>query len=157
MPKLRPIEPDAITSLPVQVVEDASFRCTPVQLVASFKSDEDWKDWFNLKVTRTTTGAYREGFTRTVKAGPMVLHEVFTEWTEPNEMSFYVDRTNNPLLKAFAEHYLVTETATGCTFRWQIGMEFTRAGQLVAPLFKAAMARSARRGFPKLEALALKR
>lgn len=157
MPKLRPVPTNAIQSLPVQVVESASFRCTPDQLFASFKRDSDWKEWFNLKVTRTTPGEYREGFTRTVQTGPMVLQEVFTLWDEPKEMAFYVERTNNPLLTAFAEHYTVTETKDGCTFQWRIGMEFTTVGRLIAPVFKAGMSKAARRGFPKLEACALRK
>ena len=157
MPTLRPIQPAATKSLPVQVFEQASFRCTPAQLFASFKRDEDWNEWFDLKVTRNTEGDYREGFTRKVKSGPMVLHEVFTHWDEPNEMAFYVERTNNPFLTAFAEQYTVTETATGCTFQWRIGMEFTFVGRLLGPVFKLALSRAARQGFPKLEAVALRR
>ena len=106
---MRKVEPDQIDELPVQVVEEGSFGCTPEELFASFERDEDWKEWLGINVERTTEGPYCPGFTRTVRTTTITLHEVFTVWSAPAEIFFYVERSNNPFLTAFAERYTVTE------------------------------------------------
>lgn len=154
MPKLRVVPPDEIERLRVQVVEEVELGCTPAELFASFQRDEDWEAWLDLEVKRTTEGPYREGFTRTVVGGSLVLDEVFHLWSPDHEMAFYVEHTNNPFLTAFAERYTVTPSASGCVLRWRIGMDFNLVGRLIAPLFKRALTKLARRGFPKLDRVA---
>ena len=154
MGKMRVVQDEELTTLPIQIVESAAFRCTPAQLFASFERDEDWKQWLDIKVTRTTEGPYRVGFTRTVRGGPLTLDEVFTVWSPNRAMAFYMERSNNPLIRAFAERWTVTETPTGCTLEWRVGIEMHWAGRLLGPVLKLALTRSARRGFPKLEQLA---
>lgn len=152
---MRKVEPDQIGALPVQIVEEGTFACTPEELFASFERDEDWKEWVGIDVERTTEGPYRPGFTRTVRTTTIRLDEVFTIWSAPDEIAFYVEGSSNPFLTAFAERYTVTATESGCRLRWQIGFEFSRiAGLVAAPVMKAALTRMARQGFPKLEAAA---
>jgi hypothetical protein len=155
MPTLTVVSPNDTASLPVQLVLDHSFACTPAQLFASFQRADDWKVWLDLDVSPMTEGPYREGYTRKAKSGPLTLEEHFTVWEPNRTMAFYVERSNHPFMTAFAEHYAVTPTPTGCSLSWRIGMAFRRFDLLSGPLVKRSLRSAATTGFPKLEALAL--
>ena len=58
MAKMRAVAPDELGALPIQIHERVELRCTSSQLFASFTRDEDWKQWLDLSVERTSEGDF---------------------------------------------------------------------------------------------------
>lgn len=149
-----PVSPPQLEGLPVQMKETVTLRCTPEQLFASFARAEDWQQWLDLNVEWTSPEPFGPGTTRTVRSGPLVADETFTEWEPGSQMSFYFSRSSVPLFRQFAESYTVRPRPEGCTLTWQVGIRPTLLGRLIAPLVIMKLRSGLRRGASTLEALA---
>ncbi len=79
-------------------------------------SDVSWTSErpFGVDTTRTAT----------VLHGLIVLRERFFRWEEGRRHSFEVLETNNPMIRRFAEDYLVEPAGEdACRFTWTVAVE----------------------------------
>jgi Polyketide cyclase / dehydrase and lipid transport len=68
-------------------------------------------------------GVGTKRFAKSLK-GLVNLDEFFFRWEEGRQMSFYVERTNSPLFRRFAEDYLVAPVdAASSTSTWTVAVE----------------------------------
>jgi Polyketide cyclase / dehydrase and lipid transport len=78
----------------------------------------------------------------------MTLREKFFIWDEGNRYSFYVAEANRPLIRRFAEDYVVEARAGGTRFTWTIALEpqprYKRIVDLGRPVNKLAFGQLAR-------------
>jgi hypothetical protein len=144
-------------------VQDARFFDeAPVRLVGQFAiarpAEAVWADltgedplaWCRIidRITWTSPRPFGVGTTREVVAlkGLNVFQERFFRWEEGRRKSFTVVKASAPLVRAFAEDYLVEPAADGasCTFTWTVAYEPSLAGRpgdpvnrrLLSSLFK---------------------
>lgn len=133
-------------------VEDVRFFDeAPVRLSAALAIDRPaaavWSDltgeaplaWCRIldRVTWTSERPFGVGTTREVVAlrGLNVFRERFIRWEEGRRKSFTVVQASAPLVRAFAEDYLVEPTGEGsCTFTWTIAYEPSAAGRPGEPV-----------------------
>ncbi|MCB9755580.1 MAG: alpha/beta hydrolase fold domain-containing protein [Myxococcales bacterium] len=150
----RPVRPDELDDLPVQLRQRAALRCTPDQLFESFARAEDWRAWLRLEVEWTSDPPFGSGSTRTARARGLVAEEVFTEWVHGERMSFYFRRSNSALLEQLAERWEVTPNEGGCTLTWRVAFRPSALGRPLAPALRRALTSGAQRGFAVLDAVA---
>lgn len=106
----------------------------PLELAAS--AEQVWEgltgrspqSWCRMltRVDYTSRGPHGVGATRTseVAWGALKFREHFFDWDDANRRhAFYVDAVNLPLVRAFAEEYVVTPTASGCRFTWTFAFD----------------------------------
>ena len=110
----------------------------PERVWRSLTSDRALADW-GLGLQRlewTSPRPFGIGTTREVvlPGKAMAVRERFFRWDEGHRKSFYAYEANRPLLRAFAEDYLVEQTANGSRFTWTIAMEPTAKSQLLLKL-----------------------
>lgn len=127
------------------------FEEAPVVLAATLAIDRPaasvWADltgenplsWCRIldRITWTSPRPFGVGTTREVVAlkGLNVFQERFFRWEEGRRKSFTVIKTSAPLVRAFAEDYLVEPTGEGsCTFTWTITYEPSLAGRAGEPV-----------------------
>lgn len=99
----------------------------PQRVWESLTSDRALADW-GLGLARlewTSPRPFGVGTTREVvlPLHAMAVKERFFRWDEGRRKSFYGVAANRPLLRSFAEDYLVEETPRGCRFTWTIAVE----------------------------------
>jgi hypothetical protein len=138
-----------------------SFRCSPVdasffeqaplRLQAEFEikrpAAEVWGDltaehplvWCRIlkDATWTSERPFGCGTARVARVfgGANVVKERFFLWDEGRRHSFFIEETNSPLFRRFAEDYVVEPTsASSCRFTWTIAAEPRLAAHLLSPL-----------------------
>jgi hypothetical protein len=133
-------------------VDDARFfEEAPVVLAATLAIDrpaasvwadltgDDTLDWCRVldAITWTSERPFGVGTTREVRSlrGAVGFRERYFRWEEGRRKSFTVLRATAPLVRAFAEDYLVEPTGEGsCAFTWTIAYEPSRAGRAGEPV-----------------------
>lgn len=146
---------------PRPVDDERFFSEAPVVLAATLAIDRPaaavWADltgenplsWCRIldRITWTSERPFGVGTTREVVAlrGLNVFQERFFRWEEGRRKSFTVVKASAPLVRAFAEDYLVEPAGEGrCTFTWTVAYEPSLAGRpgdpvnrrLLSSLFK---------------------
>ena len=77
--------------------------------------------------------------------GAMTADAHFFIWEEGQRYALFVTQINVPLLKSFAEDYVVEPNgADGCRFTWRIAITPSALGRLGAPLNRLMANRSFR-------------
>jgi Polyketide cyclase / dehydrase and lipid transport len=131
---------------PRPVDDGRFFEEAPVRLVGQFAiarpAASVWADltgenplsWCRVldRITWTSERPFGVGTTREVVAlkGLNVFRERFFRWEEGRRKSFTVVQASAPLVRAFAEDYLVEPVGQGaCTFTWTIAYEPSLAGR----------------------------
>ena len=99
----------------------------PGRVWESLTSDRALAGW-GLGLARlewTSPRPFGVGTTREVvlPLHAMAVKERFFRWDEGHRKSFYGVAANRPLLRSFAEDYLVEEAPQGCRFTWTIAVE----------------------------------
>ena len=129
-------------------VEESFFETAPVRLSETFEVNkpaaEVWGEliaehplaWCRIigaKGINWTSGRpFGVGTTRTVSAlkGVNKFREHFFIWEEGRRQSFYVLEANTPMVKRFAEDYVVEPVSdTSCRFTWTIAYEPSAIGK----------------------------
>jgi hypothetical protein len=110
----------------------------PERVWESLTSDGALADWgLGLrKLEWTSARPFGVGTTREVImfGNTMGFRERFFRWDEGERKSFYGYEASRPLLRAFAEDYLVEKTPTGSRFTWTIAMEPAPKARLLIKL-----------------------
>jgi hypothetical protein len=128
-------------------VDESFFETAPVRLVETFEVDRPaaavWSEltalhplsWCRIigkGISWTSNPPHGVGTTRTVSAlkGANKFREHFFIWEEGKRMSFYVLEASAPMVKRFAEDYVVEPTSdTSCSFTWTIAYEPSAIGK----------------------------
>lgn len=99
-------------------------------------------DWTPLLRSIEWTSDLGLGATRTVvmPLRAMTFHEYFFLWDEGRRFSFYALEANRPLLRRFAEDYLVEPDGDGSRFTWTFALEGNRMSRASLKLTNAANA-----------------
>ena len=113
---------------------------TPARVFEVFEDEDSWPVWADaiLRVAWTTPKPFAVGTKRTVDLrGGLSADEYFIAW-EPNErMAFYFERTNKPVLRAFAEDYQLEALPNGKTkLVWRVAFESRGLMAYVSPLLR---------------------
>ena len=124
---LPPVDAGFFESAPERLVGRFEIARPAAEVWAELTSDHPL-EWCKAidDITWTTPRPFGEGTTRTVKSlkGASVFEERFFRWEEGRRKSFYVERTSNPMVRRFAEDYLVEPTGeSSCTFTWVVAFE----------------------------------
>lgn len=129
-------------------VDQAFFRTAPVRLVETFEVNksaaEVWDEltaehplaWCRIigdkGISWTSDRPFDVGTTRTVSAlkGANKFREHFFIWEEGRRQAFYVLEASSPMVKRFAEDYVVEPvTDASCRFTWTIAYEPSAIGK----------------------------
>jgi len=92
------------------------------------------------RIDWTSPRPFTAGTTRTVRVlgGLFVFDESYVRWEEGRRKVFIGVRTNLPLIRRFAEDYLVEPTGAGrCRFTWTAVWEPTVLGRPLEPVTHA--------------------
>lgn len=115
--------------------------CSPADQVWAGLTDQQPLTWCRMltHVAYTSPAPFGVGTTRTseVAWGALKFRERFFAWDDcARRHSFYVEKVNVPLVRAFAEDYQVIPTDTGCRFTWTFAFD---ANPSLSPAVKLAL------------------
>lgn len=130
----------------------------PAKVVfAALEDGPAWGEWLQgLQVEWTSPKPFKEGTTRTVKAGPHTIEEVFFAWEDGRRFAFRFERTTLPI-GAGAEEYVLADTDDGCELHWTVRL--SPKNPLLFPLsflVSRGMISGFRKGLPLLQELIAK-
>ena len=125
--RLAPVDATFFDSAPL-LVRDSMLVQRPAAHVWDELARDHALEWCRIldRVEWRSTRPFGVGTKRFAKSlkGLVNLDELFFRWEEGRRMSFYVERTNSPLFRRFAEDYLVEPVgAESCTFTWTVAVE----------------------------------
>ncbi len=135
----RKIGLDFFASAPIRIVSEVELPCTPERLFGCFEDADTWPEWVGVieNVEWTSPRPFKVGTTRSVAMpGGMVAYEEFLAWDAPRHMAFRFNQFTHKFLKAFGEHYEVTDLGNNrCRLVWTVGMD-PAVPALIRPLLK---------------------
>lgn len=141
MRTLRVVDPSFLDTAPIR---DSLVQTLPVGAEAVFRCFEDgdaWGEWIPPieSVTWTSPKPYGVGTTRTVTLTKGGIDEEFFIWEPGKRMAFYFVRSTMPIVKAFAEDYVLTPRGNDqCELRWNWAIEAGLLGRVFNMGFKKA-------------------
>lgn len=132
---LEPCDEGFFTSAPHVYRFPMELPVPPAQVWESLVSPNSVADWTPLLRSIEWTSDLGLGATRTVvlPLRAVTLREYFFRWEDGARFSFHGVEANRPLLRRFAEDYVVEPSAGGSRFTWTFALEGTRAS---SPLLK---------------------
>lgn len=150
----RPETVGFIDAAPVRAQASLELPCSAQRLFAIFEDADAWTRWAGLAWVRWTSAPpFGAGTTRTVKLGPIEVDEVFTDWREGEQMTFYFASGTAGLLAAGVEDYRVTALGEErCALTWRMGIETRGAARLLDPIVSLIMRRTLTRSLAQLAA-----
>jgi hypothetical protein len=142
---LRPCDEGFFATAPARYVGTIDVPLPADRIWADLTSD-DTLAWCRVisRARWTSPRPFGVGTTRTVRLrlGLLTVDEVYFRWEEGRRQSFYVSQASLPLIRRFAEDYLVEETTPGSSrLTWTIAAEPYPAARPGAPV-NALLARS---------------
>lgn len=150
MRTLRVVDPTFLDTAPIR---DHLVQTLPVSAAAAFRCFEDgdaWGEWIPAieSVTWTSPKPYGVGTTRTVSLTKGGIDEEFFIWEEGKRMAFFFVGADLPLIKAFAEDYVLTPRGDDqCELRWNWALAAGPLGRV----FNMGFKRSGRTSLSNLE------
>lgn len=139
---LEPCEESFFTSAPHVYRYTMELPAAPERVWASLTSAGSVADWTPLLHSIEWTSELGLGATRTVvlPLHALSFHEHFFVWDEGRRMAFYAVEANRPLLRRFAEDYVVEPAGTGSRFTWTFALEGNRLSSATLRLTNRANA-----------------
>jgi hypothetical protein len=139
---LEPVDETFFDTAPYVYRFPVELSVSPQRVWESLTSDRALADWgLGLRSLEwTSPRPFGVGTTRSIEltGRAVTIHERFFRWEEGSRKSFYAVELSRPLLRSFAEDYLVEKTSTGSRFTWTIALEPTakskRLLQVSSPL-----------------------
>ena len=141
MRSLRVVDPTFLDTAPIR---DSLAQTLPVSAASAFRCFEDgdaWGEWIPAieGVTWTSPKPFGVGTTRTVALKRGGIDEEFFIWEPGERMAFYFVTSSMPLVKAFAEDYVLTPRGNDqCELRWNWAIDAGPLGRVFNLGFKAA-------------------
>jgi len=143
---LEPADDDFLASGPHVFRYQRQFAAAPQQVWEQLTSDVSLAAWGPSikKVTWTSPRPYGVGTTRDVVApGGSTMRERYFRWDEGKSHAFYVYESTIPILRRFAEDYIVEPAGDQTLFTWVVVIEakdrFRLPVKVLAPLLKAGL------------------
>jgi len=143
---LEPADDEFFTSAPHVFRYQKRFAATPEQVWESLTSDVSIAAWGPTikEVKWTSPRPFGVGTTRDVVApGGSTMRERYFRWDEGHSHAFYVYESSLPLLRRFAEDYIVEPDGAETLFTWVVAIEpkdaFRLPVKVLAPLLKAGL------------------
>jgi hypothetical protein len=143
---LEPADDDIFTSAPHVFRYQKRFAATPAQVWEQLTSDVSLAAWGPSikKVTWTSPRPFGVGTTRDVEApGGSTMRERYFRWNEGKSHAFYVYESTLPILRRFAEDYIVEPDGDQTLFTWVVAIEpkdsFSLPMKVLAPVLKAGL------------------
>lgn len=127
---LDPVDASFLDTAPYRYVFHLDLAARADEVWAGLTVDEP-QGWCRMltDVHYTSPAPRGVGATRRseVARGLLAFHERFFVWDDDaRHHAFYAEKLNVPLLRAFAEDYLVVPTETGCRLTWVFAFEARR-------------------------------
>lgn len=139
MPSLAPVDETYFDRAPQRFAHTWSIA-QPAEKVWAELVGEQPLHWLRgLRLRWTSPAPFGVGTTRQGKilGGAMTVDEHFFLWEEGRRHAFYVTRMNLPIVKSFAEDYVVEPDGPArCRFTWTIAATPSTLGRPGAPLNK---------------------
>jgi hypothetical protein len=143
---LEPADDDFLASAPHVFRYTKRFAATPEHVWEQLTSDVSLAAWGPSikKVTWTSPRPYGVGTTRDVVApGGATMRERYFRWDEGKSHAFYVYESSIPILRRFAEDYIVEPDGDQTSFTWIVAIEakdrFGVPFKVLAPLLKVGL------------------
>jgi Polyketide cyclase / dehydrase and lipid transport len=139
MPSLEPVDETYFERAPQRFVRTWSIAQPAEKVWAELTSEQPLHWVRGLHLRWTSPRPFGVGTTRQGKTmgGAMTVDEHFFIWEEGKRYAFYVTQINVPIVKSFAEDYLLEpDSANGCRFTWRIAITPSALGRPGAPLNK---------------------
>lgn len=135
VPQLSPVEPSFVTVAPHRVKVTAEVAAPPDAVWSVIANNASWTRWFPTmtRCEATSEPAGGVGSTRSIKAGPLALDEVFIIWQPGVAWGFTVIGSNLPLASRMLEMLEFEAIDGGATLVTYTGA-FTPS-TLVRPVF----------------------
>jgi carbon monoxide dehydrogenase subunit G len=157
---LEPADESFFSTAPHRYRFEIDLDVPPERVWESLQSDESLAAWGPAvrSVRWTSPRPFGVGTTREVALplGTITVRERFFVWDEGKRYSFYVVEANRPMLKRFAEDYVVEPRPGGSRLTWTVAQEaqpkyrrLVAAGSPVTKLAFGRMASSAKPYFAK--------
>lgn len=112
--------------LEVAPVRGSLTKRIPTSAATLFRVLEDadaWPQWLDAIEDVNWTSPLGMGATRTIKLGNMAVDEYFFEWEDGQHMAFRFERSQLPLLEAFAERWKIEPISENeCDLTWTYGL-----------------------------------
>jgi uncharacterized protein YndB with AHSA1/START domain len=128
--RLEPCEESFFTDAPHVYRYTMDLPAAPERVWASLTSANSVADWTPLLRSIEWTSDLGLGATRTVvlPVHALAFHEYFFVWEEGRRMAFHAVEANRPLLRRFAEDYVVEPagSGSGSRFTWTFALEGNR-------------------------------
>ena len=151
---LEPVESSIFTTAPHIYRYPVELDVPAARVWESLQSDQSVAAWgMGVKsLTWTTPRPFGVGTTREVvlPIGAASVRERFFHWDEGHHYSFYVYEMNRPMVRRFAEDYVVEDRpGGGSRFTWTIAIEarpkYKRLVALSSPMNRLAFGQLARK------------
>jgi len=143
---LEPADDEFFASAPHVFRYQKRFAATPEQVWEQLISDVSLAAWGPSikKVTWTSPRPFGVGTTREVVApGGSTMRERYFRWDGGKSHAFYVYESTLPILRRFAENYIVEPDGNETMFTWVVAIEakgaFALPVRLLAPLLRAGL------------------
>jgi Polyketide cyclase / dehydrase and lipid transport len=143
---LEPADDEFFTSAPHVFRYQKRFAAKPEQVWESLTSDVSIAAWGPTikEVKWTSPRPFGVGTTRDVVApGGSTMRERYFRWDEGHSHAFYVYESSLPLLRRFAEDYIVEPDGDKTLITWVVAIEpkdaFRLPVKVLAPLLKAGL------------------
>ena len=137
MPSMEPVDETYFERAPQRFVQTWSIAQPAETVWAELTGDQALHWERGLRLRWTSPRPFGVGTTRQAKlmGGTTTFDEYFFIWEEGRHCAFYNTRINIPILKSYAEDYLVEPDGTDrCRFTWQIAMTPSAIGRVSAPM-----------------------
>jgi len=133
--RLEPVDEGFFASAPYVYRFPMDLPVSPERVWQSLISPNSVADWTPLLRSIEWTSDLGLGATRTVvlPLRAVTLHEYFFRWDAGSRFSFYGVEANRPLLRHFAEDYLIEPHGGVTRLTWTFALAGTRA---TAPLLR---------------------
>lgn len=148
--RLRPVGLDFVDTAPLRLVFTVEIAAAPEAVFPALAEDvPGWAEWFSAveRAWPTDGGAGREVRLR----GGVRLKETILLAKEPELYVYRVDATTAPGLRALAEEWRLTPTATGTRVRWTFAADAPAPLRLTLRLARAGTGRAFRDAMTALE------
>jgi hypothetical protein len=135
--RLEPVESAFIDNVPYRIKHSIEVHCSVSRMMEALSDNDQWAQWARpIKKAVWTSERREKNCTRDVfLIGGVLLQEVFYEWDNGVRVSFFVERTNAPGLRCFAEdHRILPLGDNRLRLDFTLAFDMTRSTRWLTPV-----------------------